>query len=168
MVDSLTRKNDDSLRGKAEIYRNRSIEHRRTMKLRDNELALLKIIRSLDAKYENLVVVVEGNRDVTVLRDLGLKAPIIKTQTKLPRYKTIEQIVEKAGGKGKVLILTDYDQEGEEICSYIERALEPTGVKTLKGVRIRIRRLMGNWRCIEELVALFKRRDSPESESSVI
>jgi len=167
-VSSLTKKNDDSLRGKADIHRNYAIQKKRSMKLRDNELALLKIIQTLDSKYENLVVIVEGNRDVTILRDIGLKAPIIKTQTKLPRYRTIEQIVEKAGNKGKVLILTDYDQEGEEICSYIERALEPTGVKTLKGVRIRIRRLMGNWRCIEELVALFKRRNSPESESSVI
>jgi 5S rRNA maturation endonuclease (ribonuclease M5) len=111
---------------------------------------------------------VEGKRDVTVLRNLGLKAPIIKTQSKLSRYQVIEQIVAKAGEKGRVLILTDFDQEGKEICRYIERELEPTGVKTLKGVRLRVRKLMGNWRCIEELVSLFKRRDSPESEPSVI
>ena len=167
-MGSLTKKNEDSLRGKADIYRKYAIEQKRSMKLRDNERALLEIIQNLDSKYEKLVVVVEGKRDVTVLRDLGLKAPIVRSQTKLPRYRMIEQIVEKAGEKGKVLILTDYDQEGNEICSYIEKQLEPTRVKTLKGVRQRIRKLMGNWRCIEEFVSLFKRRDSPESEPSVI
>jgi 5S rRNA maturation endonuclease (ribonuclease M5) len=161
-VDSLTKKNDDSLRGKADIYRTKAIEQRRSMKLRDNERALLDLIQNLDSKYDNLVVIVEGKRDVLVLRNLGLKAPIIKTQSKLPRYRLIEHIVKKAGEKGKVLILTDYDNEGKEICSYIEKQLEPTGVKTLKGMRLQIRKLMGNWRCIEELVSLFKRRDSPE------
>jgi 5S rRNA maturation endonuclease (ribonuclease M5) len=163
----MTKKNDDSLRGKADIYRTKAIEQKRSMKLRDNERALLDLIPNLDSKYEHLVVVVEGKRDVSVLRNLGMKAPIIKTQVKSPRYRVIEQIVEKAGQNGKVLILTDYDQEGKDLCSYIERGLEPTGVKTLKGVRLRIRKLMGNWRCIEELVALFKRRDSPESNLSV-
>jgi 5S rRNA maturation endonuclease (ribonuclease M5) len=162
----MTKKNDESLRGKADIYRTRAIEQRRSMKLRDNERSLLNLIQNLDSKYENLVVVVEGKRDVAVLRNLGLKAPIIRTQSKLPRYRVIEHIVEKVGVKGEVLILTDYDDEGKEICRYIEKGLEPTGVRTLKGVRLRIRKLMGNWRCIEELVSLFKRRDSPESEIS--
>lgn len=164
MVDSLKKKNEDSLRGKGEIYRNYAIEQRRTMKMRDNERALLEIIQNLDSKYLGLVVVVEGDRDVKVLRDLGVKAIIIKTQTKLPRYRMIEQIVEKAGKQGKILILTDFDLEGKELSRYIEKALEATGIKTLKGVRIRIRNLMGNWRCIEELVSLFKRRDSPEQD----
>lgn len=162
MVDSLTKKNEDSLRGKADIYRDIAIEQRRTMKLRDNERALLEIIQNLDSKYESLVIVVEGNRDVKVLRNLGVKATIIKTQSKLPRYRMIEQIVDEAGENGKVLVLTDFDLEGKELSRYIEKSLEVTGIKTLKGVRIRIRNLMGNWRCIEELVSLFKRRDSPE------
>jgi 5S rRNA maturation endonuclease (ribonuclease M5) len=161
----LTKENDDSLRGKAEIYKTIAIKQRRSMKLRDNERALVELIQGLDAKYDRLLVVVEGRRDVKVLRDLGLKAPVIKTQSKLPRYRLIEQIVAKAGVKGQVLILTDFDQEGKETCSYIERELEPTGVKTLKGVRVKIRKLMGNWRCIEEMVSLFKRRDSPESSA---
>jgi 5S rRNA maturation endonuclease (ribonuclease M5) len=159
----LTKKNDDSLRGKAEMYRNIKLEQKRSMKLRDNERALVELIQGLDDKYENLLVVVEGKRDVKVLRDLGLKAPVIKTQSRLPRYRLIEQIVAKAGVGGQVLILTDFDQEGRETCSYIERELEPTGVKNLKGMRVKIRKFMGNWRCIEEMVSLLKRRDSPES-----
>ncbi|RDE13557.1 MAG: hypothetical protein C4K48_08615 [Candidatus Thorarchaeota archaeon] len=162
----MTRDNDDgSLRGKADIYRTIAIERRRSMKLRDNERVLIEVIRNLDTKHKGLVVIVEGKRDAAVLQNLGLKAPIVRTQSKLLRYQLIEQIVARAGAKGQVLILTDYDQAGEDICSYIEKALETTGVRTLKGVRIKIRKLMGNWRFIEELVALFKRRDSPENVS---
>jgi 5S rRNA maturation endonuclease (ribonuclease M5) len=135
------------------------------MKLRDNERALVELVQNLDSKYEGLVVIVEGKRDVKVLRDLGLKAPIIRTQSRLPRYRLIEQIVAKAGERGRVLILTDFDQEGRETCSYIERELEPTGVRTLRGVRVKVRKLMGNWRCIEELVSIFNRRDSPETKA---
>jgi 5S rRNA maturation endonuclease (ribonuclease M5) len=161
-VSSLKRENDNSLRGKGEKYRNIAVEQRRSMKLRDNERSLIELVRSLDTKYDGLIVVVEGKRDTKVLRDLGLKAPIVRTQSKLPRYRMIEQIATKAGTNGQVLILTDFDQEGTETCNLIEQGLQPTGVKTLKGVRVKIRKLMGNWRCIEEMVSLFKRRDSPE------
>ncbi len=155
------------MRGKGEAYRARAIEQKRTIKLADNERMLIELMQSLDSKYEGLVVVVEGKRDVIVLRDLGLRAPIIKTQTRLPRHRLIDQIAAQAGKNGCVLILTDYDQEGKTICSHIEKDLEPTGVKTLKGVRLKIRKLMGTWRCIEELTSLFSRIDSPERTGSI-
>jgi len=68
-----------------------------------------------------------------------------------------------AGKTGKVLILTDYDKEGREICSFIQKELELKGVKVLKRERRIIRRSMGPWRCIEEIASLFKRSDSPEA-----
>lgn len=132
-------------------------------KLQDNERALLDILQSLDSKYEDLIIVVEGNRDIAALRSLGVRAPIIKTQSELPRYRIVEKIADKAGKKGNVLILTDYDREGRETCRFLERELELNGVKTLKGVRLRIRRLMATWRCIEEFATLLKRSDSPEA-----
>jgi 5S rRNA maturation endonuclease (ribonuclease M5) len=121
------------------------------------------MIQSLDSKYENIQIIVEGKRDVLVLRNLGVKAPIIKTQSRLTRYEMIEEIVAGVGKTGQVLILTDYDKEGKEICSFIERELEIHNVKVLKRERRLIRKLMGHWRCIEELVSLFKRKDSPEA-----
>lgn len=135
----------------------------RPTKLQDNERALLEILQSLDAKYENLIIVVEGNRDVAILRSLGVKAPIIKTQSSLPRHRIVEKIVEVAGKKGNVLILTDYDREGMKIFRYLEKELELSGAKTLQGVRRRIRKYMATWRCIEEFVSLLDRSDSPEA-----
>lgn len=159
----MTKKNEDSLRGKGELWRIKAIEQRRSRRLNENELALIETIQTLDSKYENLIVVVEGKRDVSILRNLGLKAPIIKTQTRLPRYRMVEGIVAKAGRNGQVLILTDFDQEGKEIYRFIEKGLELSGTKNLKRERRMIRKYMDTWICIEQLVSLFKRSDSPEA-----
>lgn len=159
----LTKKNEDSLKGKGELWRTKAIEDRRTRRLKDNERALIEFIQTLDEKYENLLVVVEGKRDVTVLRNLGLEAPIIKTQTLLPRYKLIEKIVAETAKEGKVLILTDFDKKGKEIYRFIEKELELAGIRNLKRERRMIRKYMEDWTTIEQLVSLFKRRDSPEA-----
>jgi 5S rRNA maturation endonuclease (ribonuclease M5) len=159
----LTKKNEDSLRGKGELWRTKAIEDRRTRRLKDNERALIEFIQTLDEKYENLLVVVEGKRDVTVLRNLGLEAPIIKTQTLLPRYKLIEKIVAETTKEGKVLILTDFDKKGKEIYRFIEKELELAGIRNLKRERRMIRKYMEDWTTIEQLVSLFKRSDSPEA-----
>ena len=159
----LTKDNEESLRGKGNLWRTKAIEHRRTRRLNENERALIEFIQNLDSKYQNLIVVVEGKRDVTVLRNLGLEAPIIKTQTRLPRPELIEKIVTEAGKDGQVLILTDFDKKGKEIFRFIEKELELCGIKNLKRERRMIRKYMEDWTTIEQLVSLFKRSDSPEA-----
>ena len=159
----LNEENDDSLRGKAAIYRTTAIKQKRAKRLSENERKLIESIQSLDSKYQNLIIIVEGKRDVTVLRNLGLKAPIIKTQTRLPRSRLIEKIVAMVGKDGQVLILTDFDRKGKEIYNFIEKELEICGVKNLKRERRMIRKYMETWTTIEQLVSLFKRSDSPEA-----
>jgi 5S rRNA maturation endonuclease (ribonuclease M5) len=138
------------------------VEYRSTKPLRENERALLKILQDVPQKYNPLLIVVEGKRDVRILRDLGVTVPMIKTQTKKTREQLADYIFEEMGHRGNVLILTDFDAEGIEINKALEYLLEGRKVKILKRVRIKIRSLMGNWRCIEEMVALLKRKDSPE------
>jgi 5S rRNA maturation endonuclease (ribonuclease M5) len=162
-VCPLTKNNEDSLRGKGELWRTKAIEHRRSKRLNENERALIEMIQTLDSKYKNLIVIVEGKRDVTVLRNLGLEAPIIKTQTRLPRSSLIEKIVAEAGKDGQILILTDFDKKGKEIFRFIEKELELSGVKNLKRERRMIRKYMDDWTTIEQLVSLFKRSDSPDA-----
>ncbi|MGY5856494.1 MAG: hypothetical protein RTS72_07820 [Candidatus Thorarchaeota archaeon] len=159
----MTNNNEDSLRGKGELWRTKTIEDRRTRRLTENERALIETIQTLDGKYPNLLVIVEGKRDVSVLRNLGLEASIIKTQTRLPRSSLIEKIVKEAGKDGQVLILTDFDKKGKEIYRFIEKELELCSVKNLKRERRMIRKYMEDWTTIEQLVSLFKRRDSPEA-----
>jgi len=157
----LTEGNDESLRGRDGLWR--SIEQRRTGRLSENERKLIETIQTLDSRYPNLFVVVEGKRDVTVLRNLGLRAPIIKTQTRLSRQRLVEKIEVEAGRKGQVLILTDFDKKGKEIYRFIEKELELLGIKNLKRERRMIRKYMEHWTTIEQLVSLFKRSDSPEA-----
>lgn len=159
----MSEKDPDSLPRKVDIYKTRSEDIRQRGKLQDNERELIDIIQSLDSKYENLFIVVEGKRDVLVLRNLGVKAPIFKTQSGLSRIDMSESLAKKAGIDGQVLILTDYDKEGKEVCKFIEKQLELTGTKVLKRERRMIRKYMGPWRCIEDLDSLFKRSDSPEA-----
>ena len=133
-------------------------------KLRDNERFLVELFSKIDEQYEGLLIVVEGKRDEKILRELGVKARIVKTQSGKPRLEFLEEIASAAGKGGQVLILTDFDPEGVELCRLIERDLELRKIAILRRIRREIRKLMGNWRCIEEMVALFKRRDSPEPQ----
>ena len=134
----------------------------RYRKMRDNERALVELFSTIDEQYENLLIVVEGKRDEKILRELGVKARIVKTQSGKPRLEYIEEIVLAGGKDSRVLILTDFDPMGVILCRFIERELELRKIYILKRLRREIRKLMGNWRCIEEIVSLFKRRDSPE------
>ena len=131
-------------------------------RLTQNERKLIETIQTLDIRYPNLLVIVEGKRDVSVLRNLGLKAPIIRTQTRLTRPSFLEKIQVEAGRDGQVLILTDFDKKGVEIYRFIEKELELSGIKNLKRGRHMIRKYMEHWTTIEQLVALFKKSDSPE------
>jgi 5S rRNA maturation endonuclease (ribonuclease M5) len=97
------------------------------------------------------------------LRNLGLGAPIIKTQTGLSRSELSDKIVKAAGKDGQVLVLTDFDREGKDTYRIIEKELEIAGVKNLKRERRLIRKYMDTWTTIEQLVSLFKRSDSPEA-----
>ena len=133
-------------------------------KMRDNERALVELFSTIDEQYEGLLIVVEGKRDEKILRELGVKARIVKTQSGKPRLEYLEEIALAGGKDGQVLILTDFDPEGVILCRFIERDLELRKIVILKRLRREIRKLMGNWRCIEEMVALFKRRDSPEPQ----
>ena len=153
---------EKTLWDKGQLRKARYKALRGTRQLRDNERALVEIIRNLDANYEQLVVIVEGKRDEWVLRELGLKAPIVRTQSGRSREQFIKRLISEIGENGQVLILTDVDEEGEALRSFIERELELERARVLRRVRGEIGKVMGNFCCIEELVALFKRKNSPE------
>ncbi len=156
----LAEEKNQSKRGQDGFWR--TIEQKRIGRLSENERKLIETIQKLDSRYPNLLVIVEGKRDVLVLRNLGLKAQIIKTQTRLSRQRLVEKIEIEAGRKGQVLILTDFDKKGKEIYRFIEKELELLGIKNLKRERRMIRKYMEHWTTIEQLVSLFKRSDSPE------
>jgi len=157
----LTEENDEPIRGKEGLWR--TIEQKRNRRLTPYERSLIETIQTLDSRYPNLLVIVEGKRDVSVLRNLGLDAPIIRTQTRLSRNRLVEKIEAKTGMDGQVLILTDFDKKGKEIYRFLEKELELLGIKNLKRERRMVRKYMEHWTTIEQLVSLFMRSDSPEA-----
>jgi len=139
------------------------VENRNESKtLEPHEERLVEIISSLDVKYPDLVIIVEGIRDEKLLRSLGVQAAIIRTQSGLSRPQLIERIASTLGESKRVLILTDFDDEGKELASFLKSELELIRAKILERERHQIGRNMGSLRCIEELVMLFKRQFSPE------
>lgn len=128
----------------------------------DTEKALIDLLQTIDREYGLLVIIVEGRRDEEALRDLGITAEIVRTQSYMSRSELVDALAYLSDRNLSVLILTDYDEEGMEIAKHFEQELQVRKVKTLRRLRGKIRALMEDRLCIEDLHSLFKRDDSPE------
>ena len=94
---------------------------------------LNKII--LDLKKELItgsVILVEGKRDLESLTQLGLQQTIIK-YSEMGERRCLEYI--ERNRVQKIIVLTDFDEEGENILVRLENKLENTGVKIDKQYR---------------------------------
>jgi 5S rRNA maturation endonuclease (ribonuclease M5) len=81
-----------------------------------------------DYSLEGVPILVEGMKDEQALRELGVKGRIIKTMTQ--GKKTFE-LAEKLASYKSVIVLTDFDREGEELAQEITRHLHMWGVQTI-------------------------------------
>lgn len=80
---------------------------------------LRKLLDDLRAESEDgTVILVEGERDVESLRELGIRGEVIK-------YRSIRELLDwSAENSGaKLIILTDLDMEGSKIASRVCSAL---------------------------------------------
>lgn len=73
-------------------------------------------------KNSNKLIIVEGLKDLSTLKKLGIKN--IKAISKKPLYKFIEEINNK-----EVIILTDLDKEGKKLYSILKHNLQRNGIK---------------------------------------
>ncbi|MHA1216297.1 MAG: hypothetical protein ACTSPX_03090 [Candidatus Thorarchaeota archaeon] len=121
-------------------------------RLREEEESLLRLLRGLHVSYPGLVVVVEGRRDEEVLRDLGVEAPIRRMHLGRSIHEFVDELAQEQ--PAAVLVLVDFDSEGRSLAKRIESALQQKRIQVEKRLRLQIRSLMGNLRCIEELVAV--------------
>jgi len=99
------------------------------------------IVRDINA--ERIPIIVEGANDKKTLRNLGIETRIFTTQN---RYKQnliefVETIEKTINGK-KILILTDFDKEGEKLNKKLSSELTMRGFTPLYGVRRAIRKLL--------------------------
>jgi len=93
-----------------------------------------------DLEYLVDIVVVEGPRDVEALRNLGFEGKVtICSKVGVSDADLAESL---ADGASKVVILTDFDEEGRELNRRLSRLFERRGVKIEKGLRREAGRLM--------------------------
>ena len=83
-------------------------------------LRLWETLRS-ESLEEGTVIVVEGDRDRTSLRRLGLSGPIVKVHRGRPLAGTAHDLV---GHSRRVIVLTDWDVEGGHLARRLREFLE--------------------------------------------
>lgn len=93
-----------------------------------------------DLEYLVDVVVVEGSRDVEALKNLGFEGRVtICSKVGVSDADLAESLADR---NSKVIILTDFDEEGRELNRRLSRLFERRGVKIERGLRREAGRLM--------------------------
>ncbi len=128
---------------------------------RKEEYYLMKEIERIidELNYSVDLVIVEGLHDERALRRYGYHGRIIKlSSARKPLKFFVEDIARKFRGC-RVVLLLDFDSEGEAISKKIECELEQLGVKIDRHWREVLKELMTRFRMltIEELTALRRR-----------
>ena len=93
-----------------------------------------------DLEYLADVVVVEGPRDVEALRNLGFEGRVtICSKVGVSDSDLAESLADR---DSKVVILTDFDEEGRELNRRLSRLFERRGIKVERELRREAGRLM--------------------------
>ena len=93
----------------------------------------LKLLRTLS--NQGTAIVVEGVKDVTALRGLGLTGPIHSLSG-----HNIVSLADELASVNKLLILFDFDRRGEQLARQLTAQLEGRGVPLLHKERNQLRR----------------------------
>lgn len=101
--------------------------------------ALEELIASLlEASCQGAAVIVEGRRDLLALRSLGLSGPVIMAS----RRSALDLAEDAARNYSQVILLTDWDDKGDEMCQTIGRHLRSVGIRPDGLIRSRLKSLV--------------------------
>lgn len=101
--------------------------------------SLEELIASLqDASAEGAVIIVEGRRDESALRSLGIKGPVMSASHR----SALDLAEDAARNYSQVIILTDWDEKGEEMALNIEQLLRSVDSRADMDIRNRLKRLV--------------------------
>lgn len=102
------------------------------MKKIDNILNLVTELTEYSS--EGVPILVEGKKDELALKELGVGGRIIRVR----QYgKRLFELVEELASYRAVIILTDFDQEGEKLADELSRRLHSLGVQTIMREKFR-------------------------------
>jgi len=101
--------------------------------------ALEELIESLmEASLQGAAIIVEGRRDEQALRALGLTGPVIMAS----RRPALDLAEDAARSFSKVVLLTDWDEKGNEMARKIELHLRAAGLRPDLEIRSRLKKLV--------------------------
>lgn len=96
---------------------------------------LEKVLTELEELSEKLPIIVEGNKDVSALRRLG----ITKNVVSLSKGDSVLTFCERVSRKSReVVILTDWDRKGGHLARMLKETLEISGVAVNDRVRTQL------------------------------
>lgn len=116
---------------------------------------LISLLREVNSFVD--AIIVEGRKDMEALKKLGLVKPILRGS--LPMRTQSDLIEEIAKNFLKIVILTDFDEEGRELNRKLTGMLKQRGLKVAEHYRRAVGRLLGELRIstIESLSKLGER-----------
>ena len=118
-------------------------------------------ITNLIRRIQNLAkkgtfIIVEGLNDVRSLNELGIDDNIIRIYGNERKLIDLERDIPV---NGKVIILTDFDREGDRLAKRVETLLEPHKIRFNMRIRGKLRKLLkGRIRTIEGLARYITRQ----------
>ncbi len=92
----------------------------------------------LEASQDGAAIIVEGRRDLLSLRSLGMPGPVIMAS----RRPALDLAEDAARSFSKIILLTDWDEKGEEMARNIERHLRSAGSRPDGEIRSRLKKLV--------------------------
>ena len=132
-----------------------------------NKTKIYELITSLVLELNDLTsspseptcLIVEGVNDEGALRSIGIKGPILRIYGNQRTIDDIEREIIQHQYK-RVVILTDYDFEGQELAGKLEEYLAPK-VKIVAKIRRKLRKALGGWVEVIEAIPSFFSRVKP-------
>ncbi|MEM0475377.1 MAG: hypothetical protein QW343_01120 [Candidatus Norongarragalinales archaeon] len=117
-----------------------------------------KLLEKTKRGLEDAVLIIEGKRDERALRESGLapSAQVVKAGGRNAGAVARRALEAKKSDEQKIVVLTDFDEEGERRASEIREALNAEGAAPDAALRRNFARLFGV-ACVEDAPAALAR-----------
>lgn len=88
---------------------------------------------------EGVPIIVEGARDASALRELGVEKPVVRISDS---RRTALNFLEGLSRHRRVVILTDFDRAGDELARFCVAHLKRLGVEPIADLREKLKVLL--------------------------
>jgi 5S rRNA maturation endonuclease (ribonuclease M5) len=102
-----------------------------------------KILEELIDLNSQIPILVEGRKDIKSLKGLGVMGEIIKLNTGNSLFNMCEKL---SVAHDKVIILTDWDRRGGQLCRLLKEGFMANNVKCNDNIRMKL-----VWLCKKEI-----------------